>query len=27
MLWHENCPLDVVYDDADRVQAMFTSYE
>lgn len=27
ILWHENCPLDVVYDDADRVQAVFTSYE
>ncbi len=27
ILWHKNCPLDVVYDDADRVQAVFTSYE
>ena len=27
ILWHEWCPLDVVYDDADRVQAVFTSYE
>jgi len=27
ILWHENCPLDVVYDAADRVQAVFTSYE
>ncbi len=27
ILWHEDCPLDVVYDDSDRAQAVFTSYE
>ena len=27
ILWDENCPLDVVYDAADRVQVVFTSYE
>ncbi len=27
ILWHEDCPLDVVYDEAGRVRAVFTSYE
>jgi hypothetical protein len=27
ILWHDACPLDVVYDEAGRVQAVFTSYE
>lgn len=27
LLWNKNCPLDVVYDRNDAIQAIFTSYE
>ncbi len=27
ILWNKNCPLDVVYNDKDKIVRMFTSYE
>jgi hypothetical protein len=27
ILWHKECPLDVVYDQGDNIKHIFTSYE
>jgi hypothetical protein len=27
ILWHKQCPLDVVYDQGDNIKRIFTSYE